>query len=77
MNDVRYYDKQFDTRQLNKTSLFLYETERIEIAFNKCSKAVYDNDLLFVILHALCCGCNIDKSYNWSRIDSDTLKLLY
>jgi hypothetical protein len=44
MDAIRCYDKQFDTRQLNKTSFFLYETERIEIAFKECSKAVNDND---------------------------------
>jgi hypothetical protein len=43
---------------MNKTSFFLYETERIEIAFNDWSKAPYDNDLLFIILHVLCCICN-------------------
>jgi len=43
---------------MNKTSFFLYETERIEIAFNEWRKAPYDNDLLFTILHVLCCICN-------------------
>jgi len=62
MNDVRYYDKQYDTRKLNKTSFFLYETRRIEIACNECSKAFYDSGSLFMIFLVLCYTCNMNKS---------------
>jgi len=63
MNDIRYYDKQYDSRKLNKTSFFLYETERIEIACYERSKTVYYGDSLLTIFLVLCCRYNMNKSY--------------